>query len=111
MLKNSLSRFRLVAFLEGCSFLLFAITMPLKYMMGMPKPNYIIGMVHGMLFLLYLVLLLKVSTENRWPVKKIFLAFLAALVPFGTFYANKKLYPEEISATEISTNKAPINQL
>lgn len=102
MLKNSLSRFRLVAFLEGCSFLLFAITMPLKYMMGMPKPNYIIGMAHGLLFISYVILLLQVSTENKWPLKKIFLAFIAALVPFGTFYANKKLYPEEITVDEVA---------
>ena len=97
MFKNSLSRFRLVAFLEGCSFLLFAITMPLKYMMGLPKPNYIVGMVHGFLFLLYLVLLLQVSAEYKWPLKKIFLAFIASLIPFGTFYANKKLYPADIA--------------
>ncbi|MEO5890463.1 MAG: DUF3817 domain-containing protein [Ferruginibacter sp.] len=93
MLSNSLSRFRLVAFLEGCSYLLFAITMPLKYMLGMPKPNYVVGMIHGVLFLLYLVLLLQVSIQYKWSLKKIFLAFIASLIPFGTFYANKKLYP------------------
>ncbi len=102
MLKNSLSRFRLVAFLEGCSFLLFAITMPLKYMMGMPRPNYFIGMAHGLLFMLYIVLLLQVSTEYKWPVKKILLAFIAALIPFGTFIANKKLYPEETQTDKVS---------
>jgi len=102
MLKNSLSRFRLVAFLEGCSFLLFAITMPLKYMMGMPKPNYFIGMAHGLLFMLYMVLLLQVSTEYKWPIKKIFLAFIASLIPFGTFIASKKLYPEETESDKVS---------
>jgi len=91
-----MSRFRLVAFLEGCSFLLFAITMPLKYLMDLPRPNYFVGMLHGLLFLLYLVLLLQVSVKYNWPLKKIFLAFIASLVPFGTFYANKKIYPEEI---------------
>ena len=96
MLKNSLSRFRLVAFLEGCSFLLFAITMPLKYMMGITKPNQVIGMAHGLLFLLYIVLLLQVSSEYKWSFKKIFLAFIASLIPFGTFIANKKLYPVEV---------------
>ncbi len=103
MFKNSLSRFRLVAFLEGCSFLLFAITMPLKYMMGMPKPNYVIGMAHGILFMLYIALLLQVSTTYKWPVKKILLAFIASLIPFGTFIANKKLYPEERQADKLST--------
>ncbi len=96
MPNNALSRFRLVAFLEGCSFLLFAITMPLKYMMGYPKPNYVIGMIHGILFLLYLVLLLQVSIQYKWSLKKIFLSFIASLVPFGTFYAAKKIYPAEI---------------
>lgn len=101
MLKNSLSRFRLVAFLEGCSFLLFAITMPLKYMIGMPKPNYFVGMAHGILFMLYIVLLLQVSTEYKWPIKKILLAFVASLIPFGTFIANKKLYPEETESDKV----------
>jgi len=101
MLKNSLSRFRLVAFLEGCSFLLFAVTMPLKYVWNMPKPNYFIGMLHGLLFLTYLVLLLQVATENKWSLKKIFLSFIAALLPFGTFYAAKTLYPAETVPTKI----------
>ncbi len=93
MVNNSLSRFRLVAFFEGCSFLLFAITMPLKYTFHIPRPNYVIGMVHGVLFLSYIVLLIQVSVEYKWTFKKISLAFIASLVPFGTFYANKKLYP------------------
>jgi integral membrane protein len=96
MLNDSLSRFRLVAILEGCSFLLFAITMPLKYMMDYPKPNYFIGMAHGILFLLYIVLLLQVSIQYKWSIKKMFLAFIASLVPFGTFIADKKLYREVI---------------
>lgn len=96
MQQTSLSRFRLVVFLEGCSFLLFAITMPLKYIMGMPKPNYIIGMAHGILFLLYLALLTQVAIEYKWSFKKIALSFIAALLPFGTFYANKKLYPAPV---------------
>ena len=96
MFKNSLPKFLLIAFLEGCSFLLFAITMPLKYMMGLPKPNYFIGMAHGVLFILYIVLLLLVSYQYKWSLKKIALSFIASLIPFGTFYANKKIYPKAI---------------
>ena len=95
MLQNAFSRFRLVAFLEGCSYLLLAITMPLKYKMAMPMPNYIVGMAHGVLFLLYIVLLVQVSVLYKWGFKKIVLAFIASLVPFGTFYAAKKIYPKE----------------
>jgi integral membrane protein len=93
MLQTSFSRFKVVAFLEGCSFLLFAITMPLKYKFNMPGPNKIIGMAHGILFLLYIVLLVQVAIAYKWNFKKISLAFIASLLPFGTFIAAKKVYP------------------
>jgi integral membrane protein len=95
MTSNSFSRFRLVAFLEGCSFLLFAITMPIKYLLKYPTPNYIIGMIHGVLFILYVLLLIQVSVLQKWSLKKMVLAMIAALIPFGTFYASKKLYPSQ----------------
>ena len=95
MNSNSLSRFRLIAFLEGCSFLLFAITMPIKYLLKYPTPNYIIGMMHGVLFILYVLLLIQVSILQKWAIKKIVLSFIASLIPFGTFYASKKLYPSQ----------------
>jgi integral membrane protein len=95
MLQNAFSRFRLVAFLEGCSYLLLAVTMPLKYKMDMPLPNYIVGMIHGVLFVLYVVLLIQVAAKYKWPFIKIVLAFIASLIPFGTFYAAKKIYPKE----------------
>ena len=46
-----LSIFRKIAFLEGVSFLLIGITMYMKYEMAMPKPNYIVGLAHGVLFI------------------------------------------------------------
>ena len=95
MLNNAFSRFRLVAFLEGCSYLLLAVTMPLKYNLGMKMPNYIVGMAHGVLFIAYIVLLIQVSVQYKWSFKKIVLSFIAALLPFGTFYAAKKIYPKE----------------
>jgi integral membrane protein len=47
---------------------------------------------HGILFVLYIVLLLQVSFIHRWNIFKMFMAFLASLVPFGTFYADKVLF-------------------
>lgn len=84
--------FRIVAFLEGCSYLLLGITMVLKYMYQMPRPNYVVGMFHGVLFVLYVFLLLVVSYLFKWKLRKIFLAFIASLVPVGTFYADKHIY-------------------
>ncbi len=92
LLSTSLGRFRLVAFIEGCSYLLLGVTMVLKYQYGMPKPNYVVGMAHGFLFILYCGLLLHVGIKYKWSLWKMVLAFVAALVPFGTFYADVKLF-------------------
>ena len=91
-IKTPLGRFRAVAFLEGLSYLLLGFTMVLKYKYSMPLPNRIVGMAHGVLFVAYLFLLIQVSMDLQWKFRKIALAFLASLLPFGTFYADKKIY-------------------
>ncbi len=92
LLKTALGRLRIVAFLEGCSYLLLGITMILKYKYSMPQPNYVVGLAHGVLFVLYVILLLQVAFSHRWNLLKLFFGFVASLVPFGTFYADKKLF-------------------
>jgi integral membrane protein len=92
LLKTAIGRLRIVAFLEGCSYLLLGFTMILKYKYAMPQPNYIVGLAHGILFVIYVVLLLQVSFLHRWNLLKIVGAFVASLIPFGTFYADKALF-------------------
>ncbi len=92
LLKTALGRLRIIAFAEGCSYLLLGFTMILKYKFSMPLPNYIVGMAHGVLFVLYIFLVLQVALLHRWKILKVFWAFLAAFIPFGTFYADKKLF-------------------
>lgn len=92
LFKTPLGRFRIIAFLEGCSFLLFGLTMPLKYIYKIPQPNYVVGVIHGALFLLYMFLLLYVAVINKWKFSTIAIAFIASLIPFGTFIADKKVF-------------------
>ena len=81
---------RIIAWSEGISFLLFGISMPLKYGFDMPQPNYIIGMAHGILFIIYNLMILVNTSKNKWNIKQAtFLCFLS-LVPFGTFYGDYK---------------------
>ena len=54
LLRTPLGRLRILAFAEGVSFLLILfVTMPLKYGMGMADPNYVVGLIHGLLFVMY----------------------------------------------------------
>lgn len=92
LLQSPIGRFRIIAFLEGCSFLLLGFTMILKYQYDMPKPNYIVGMAHGLLFVLYIFLLIQVALRYSWRWSTIFFAFVASLFPTGTFIADAKIF-------------------
>lgn len=96
-LKTPIGRLRLFAILEGISFLLFAITMPLKYGLGITAPNFYVGMAHGWLFILYIILCLQNSYVYKWNLKVTALASVASLVPFGTFIADAKIFKKETS--------------
>ncbi len=91
-LKTPIGRLRLFAILEGISFLLFAITMPLKYGLQIPEPNFYVGMAHGWLFILYVIFCIQNIFLHRWSFKVSILSLAASLIPFGTFYADAKVF-------------------
>ncbi|GAB2956983.1 DUF3817 domain-containing protein [Hymenobacter coalescens] len=96
LFSSSVGRLRVVGFLEGLSFLvLLGIAMPLKYVLGQPEAVRHVGMAHGVLFVLYVLLLIAATLEHGWSVRKAALGFVASLVPLGTFWADKKLFREE----------------
>jgi integral membrane protein len=89
---TALGRLRLVGFLEAVSFLmLLGIAMPLKYFAGQPDAVRIVGMVHGGLFLAYVMALVHAHLEYEWPLRRSFFVFVAAFLPFGPFIADRKL--------------------
>ncbi|MBX3400464.1 MAG: DUF3817 domain-containing protein [Gemmataceae bacterium] len=90
-----LGKFRLVALIEGCSFmLLVCVGMPLKYLAKIPEPNWIIGAAHGGLFFLYCILLAWAARSRRWPLWWAGVAFAASLLPIGTFLLDPSLRRE-----------------
>jgi integral membrane protein len=93
LVKTQLGRLRIIGFVEGLSFLiLLGIAMPLKYFFGLPETVRVVGMAHGLLFVLYVLLVIQVKIEYGWSFKKMLLALLASVVPFGTFWADAKLF-------------------
>jgi integral membrane protein len=92
---TALRRLRIVAFLEGLSFLvLLFVAMPLKYLAGQPLAVRVVGSLHGALFILFLVALWRAATERRWPASRWSLAFVSSIVPFGTMVFDRSLRRE-----------------
>lgn len=90
-MKTPLGRLRILALLEGISYLLFGITMPLKYMMGILEPNFYVGMIHGWLFVLYVLIAFQNIYLHDWSKRQSFWVLVASLIPLGTFYADHKI--------------------
>jgi len=83
--------FKITSFLEGISYiLLLFVGVPLKYFGDNPAVVKSLGMPHGILFLAYVVLALVIQKEMKWDTKTTFAVLVASLLPFGTFYINKK---------------------
>ncbi len=83
--------FKITALLEGVSLLLLLfIAMPLKYIWEMPQMVQVVGMAHGILFLAYIVLAIMVYNELKWSLKTLAIVMIASIIPFGTFYVEKK---------------------
>ncbi len=96
LLSNKLLNiFRKIAILEGISFLLIFITMYFKYEMDMPKPNYFVGMIHGLLFITYCIMLAWLFFRDKWKFAEGFFGFAASLLPFGTFVADKYIFSKK----------------
>jgi integral membrane protein len=96
MLTTALGRFRITGLLEGISYLLLlGIAMPLKYLADISMAVTIAGAVHGVLFILYLLTLAHVFFTDKWKFSHGLFAFLASIIPFGTFYLDAKLKKNE----------------
>ena len=92
---RALRQLRLVALLEGISFLaLLFIAMPLKYLAGLPLAVRIVGSVHGGLFLVFLAVLYRAGSDRAWPLRRWLIAFVSSVVPFGTFLFDRSLQRE-----------------
>lgn len=100
-MKTPISRFRIVGFYEGLSYLLLlGIAMPIKYIFGIPELVKFIGWAHGVLFILYMVALLHVTLVHKWSVGKVAAGAVASLLPFGPFILDKKLLQSEENTKE-----------
>ncbi len=49
-----------------------------------------IGMTHGLLFITYIYLALMIKSRLSWSFKDLCIVLLGSLIPFGTFYIEKK---------------------
>ncbi|OEK08518.1 hypothetical protein A8C32_03435 [Flavivirga aquatica] len=83
--------FRIVALLEGISYLLLLfIATPIKYLANDPQYVKLLGMPHGLLFIVYIAFAFIIKKDFNWTNKMFFTVLIASVIPFGTFYIDRK---------------------
>ena len=85
-----IKRFRTFCIAEGISWILLIAAMVVKYSMGIPSAVRWPGMLHGFLFVGYLVTAVPLFTKLKWSTDRIYGVVLAGFLPFGTFVVERK---------------------
>ncbi|MBL4795227.1 MAG: DUF3817 domain-containing protein [Pseudomonadales bacterium] len=86
-LGHSVGRLRVVGLLEGITLvLLVGVAVPMKYIYLLPTGVSLLGPIHGLVFILYVVLLLENSAAGVFTRRESLRALLSCAVPFGTFF-------------------------
>ncbi|MEU7156930.1 DUF3817 domain-containing protein [Streptomyces chrestomyceticus] len=97
---SALRRLRLVSAPEAVSFLLLLVCSVLKRTTSF-NGVLVMGMVHGVLFILYVVFWLDAWNRTKWQFKTAALYFVLSVLPTGGFFAERML-KREAEATVIA---------
>lgn len=83
----------MVSFAEGLSLLLlYFFAMPMKYIFNEPIYVKHIGMVHGVLFILYVIYAFFLWNKKIIDFKLMIIFNLLSLIPLGFYYIEKKFF-------------------
>ncbi len=89
---GALTRYRVMAYVVGVMLLvLVCVAMPLKYAGGIPEVSAVVSPVHGFLYIVYLVAAFDLALKSRWTAKGTVLVLLAGVVPFLSFWAERRV--------------------
>ncbi|MBC6462171.1 DUF3817 domain-containing protein [Actinomadura sp. HBU206391] len=86
MPSNPFSRFRVVSYAEGCSFLLLLIFGSLLSRISDIDLVMPLGVLHAVLFIALVVAIVDVRGRLDWDVRTTTLALVAAVLPTGPFF-------------------------
>lgn len=85
------SSFRITALAEATSFLALLVATYIKYAHGEPVGVEVLGPLHGLLFIAYVVLAFNLASRAGWTARTTVLVLLGAVVPFGGYVVHRWL--------------------
>ncbi|NLE80980.1 MAG: DUF3817 domain-containing protein [Rhodococcus sp.] len=99
-------RFRLIAYLEALTWAALLVAMFFKWVLGYEEAVSIPGMLHGVVFMLFVAVALVTAVQLKWDLKVTALALLSSIPPFGTVFF--EIWAARTGRlAELSTNAEP----
>ncbi len=95
------SKFRPVALAEAVSYLALLVATFVKRGLDGPDVVSVLGPIHGILFLVYVLLTLLVREEQAWTGWQTVLVLVASALPFGAFVVNSRMVKEPAPANTV----------
>lgn len=89
--RGALARFRVIAYVVGVGLLALCVAMILDRGFDQGQYMSIIGPVHGFLYIVYLLAIVDLALKARWSMKGAVLVMLAGVVPFLSFFAERRV--------------------
>ena len=104
MKKSVLTRYRVMAYVTGVLLVLLTLGVIAKYVLdinGAADFTRIVGIAHGWLYVVYLVVAFDLGSKAKWPVGKQLWVLLAGTIPTAAFIVERKISHElEAKVTE-----------
>jgi integral membrane protein len=82
--------FRIVALAEAVSWLLLIVATIVKYSAGAAQGVHVLGPIHGVLFIAYVILALEVRRRLAWDARTTLLVLAESILPGGGFLAARR---------------------
>ncbi len=100
---TALKIYRVSAWVTGVGLLLLTFyAMPAKYLFGDPRPVALIGMIHGFLYMVYIVCTLILAERTRWKPLFAVLVLAAGTIPIASFVAERTV-THKVRAEHLTT--------
>jgi integral membrane protein len=89
---TALRNYRVAAWVTGIGLLVLVfVAMPLKYFFDEPRPVAVVGMMHGFLYMAYIVCTLILAERTRWRPLEAVVILLAGTIPIASFVAERQV--------------------
>ena len=91
-IEKLLPAYRVAAWVTGIGLVILVfVAMPLKYFFGEPRPVALVGMLHGFLYMAYIVCTLILAERCRWRPLDAVVILLAGTIPIASFVAERQV--------------------